>query len=241
MLLGQVQIRRTPEPRAHVARGAPSSFPGMAHIVVVMGAQSAGKTTLIEHLCARAPHVGVIARRDTTWSAPAVTLDSLDDESCVCCDAGAPGALAEAVRGLEAAHELDLIAMECGAGAEPDGLRGQLCTDGDGLLWTFATVPEDDKERLVGHVFDSVASSYDVMNDVMSAGVHRVWKDTPVGMIAFTPKPPSRPSPTAAAVLATAVALVKLLACRPVRVFSKCRCGCLVFPEVAIASFLNRN
>lgn len=47
----------------------------------------------------------------------------------------------------------------------------------------FKTVPEQDKERLVGHVFDSVASSYDVMNDLMSGGIHRVWKDTFVGMI----------------------------------------------------------
>jgi len=47
----------------------------------------------------------------------------------------------------------------------------------------YSTVPEDDKERLVGHVFDNVASRYDVMNDVMSAGVHRVWKDTLVSML----------------------------------------------------------
>jgi 2-methoxy-6-polyprenyl-1,4-benzoquinol methylase len=47
----------------------------------------------------------------------------------------------------------------------------------------FQTVPEEEKERLVGHVFESVASQYDLMNDVMSAGVHRLWKDTMVGMI----------------------------------------------------------
>ncbi|KAH9851576.1 ubiE/COQ5 methyltransferase family-domain-containing protein [Lenzites betulinus] len=41
----------------------------------------------------------------------------------------------------------------------------------------FKTVPEDQKENLVRNVFESVASSYDVMNDAMSLGVHRLWKD----------------------------------------------------------------
>lgn len=34
------------------------------------------------------------------------------------------------------------------------------------------------KSSLVGQVFSSVAQSYDVMNDLMSAGMHRLWKDT---------------------------------------------------------------
>ncbi|KAL7280175.1 hypothetical protein ACG7TL_006594 [Trametes sanguinea] len=41
----------------------------------------------------------------------------------------------------------------------------------------FKTVPEEQKENLVRNVFESVASSYDVMNDAMSLGVHRLWKD----------------------------------------------------------------
>ncbi|KAI0771159.1 ubiE/COQ5 methyltransferase family-domain-containing protein [Trametes elegans] len=41
----------------------------------------------------------------------------------------------------------------------------------------FKTVPEEQKESLVRNVFESVASSYDVMNDAMSLGVHRLWKD----------------------------------------------------------------
>lgn len=40
----------------------------------------------------------------------------------------------------------------------------------------FETVPESDKSRRVGAVFDSVASRYDLMNDVMSFGAHRLWK-----------------------------------------------------------------
>jgi len=42
----------------------------------------------------------------------------------------------------------------------------------------FRDVPEADKEGLVREVFSSVASKYDLMNDLMSAGVHRLWKDT---------------------------------------------------------------
>lgn len=40
----------------------------------------------------------------------------------------------------------------------------------------FKTVNETDKAQKVGEVFHSVAQNYDVMNDVMSAGLHRVWK-----------------------------------------------------------------
>jgi demethylmenaquinone methyltransferase/2-methoxy-6-polyprenyl-1,4-benzoquinol methylase len=40
----------------------------------------------------------------------------------------------------------------------------------------FETVNEADKARKVAGVFTSVAGKYDVMNDLMSAGLHRVWK-----------------------------------------------------------------
>ena len=40
----------------------------------------------------------------------------------------------------------------------------------------FKTVDEQDKARHVRSVFDSVASNYDIMNDLMSAGLHRLWK-----------------------------------------------------------------
>jgi len=40
----------------------------------------------------------------------------------------------------------------------------------------FKTVDEQDKARHVRGVFDSVASKYDLMNDLMSMGLHRVWK-----------------------------------------------------------------
>ena len=40
----------------------------------------------------------------------------------------------------------------------------------------FRDVPTGDKQKLVGQVFSSVAGSYDLMNDLMSLGIHRVWK-----------------------------------------------------------------
>jgi len=40
----------------------------------------------------------------------------------------------------------------------------------------YEQVAVDDKVKRVGEVFDSVASRYDVMNDLMSFGVHRLWK-----------------------------------------------------------------
>ncbi|XP_046870571.1 2-methoxy-6-polyprenyl-1,4-benzoquinol methylase, mitochondrial isoform X2 [Hypomesus transpacificus] len=41
----------------------------------------------------------------------------------------------------------------------------------------FETVPEGEKAQRVYKVFESVAQKYDVMNDAMSLGVHRLWKD----------------------------------------------------------------
>jgi ubiquinone/menaquinone biosynthesis methyltransferase len=41
----------------------------------------------------------------------------------------------------------------------------------------YQTVAVEDKQKLVKQVFENVADSYDVMNDVMSAGIHRYWKD----------------------------------------------------------------
>jgi demethylmenaquinone methyltransferase/2-methoxy-6-polyprenyl-1,4-benzoquinol methylase len=40
----------------------------------------------------------------------------------------------------------------------------------------FQAVPEDEKTQRVAGVFDSVARKYDLMNDLMSAGMHRLWK-----------------------------------------------------------------
>lgn len=45
-------------------------------------------------------------------------------------------------------------------------------------------VPEEEKAHLVQEVFSSVAPKYDVMNDVMSLGIHRLWKDAMMDWLA---------------------------------------------------------
>ncbi len=51
----------------------------------------------------------------------------------------------------------------------------------------FETVAEGDKARRVAEVFDSVAPRYDLMNDLMSAGLHRVWKAFTVQLAGLRP------------------------------------------------------
>jgi len=46
----------------------------------------------------------------------------------------------------------------------------------DSVDFGFSTVPKDQKRLLVRDVFDSVAPKYDLMNDLMSLGIHRLWK-----------------------------------------------------------------
>ncbi len=48
----------------------------------------------------------------------------------------------------------------------------------------FQTVPEQEKAGRVRGVFGSVASKYDVMNDAMSMGIHRIWKDAMMDWLA---------------------------------------------------------
>ncbi|RLV95728.1 2-methoxy-6-polyprenyl-14-benzoquinol methylase mitochondrial [Spathaspora sp. JA1] len=54
--------------------------------------------------------------------------------------------------------------------------RRTLATKPETTHFGFKTVDKQDKEKLVGGVFSSVASNYDIMNDAMSMGVHRLWK-----------------------------------------------------------------
>ena len=51
----------------------------------------------------------------------------------------------------------------------------------------FQNVDDADKARRVRGVFDSVASNYDVMNDVLSMGLHRAWKAYTVAVAAVQP------------------------------------------------------
>lgn len=52
----------------------------------------------------------------------------------------------------------------------------------------FREVPRDAKASMVREVFDSVAPKYDVMNDLMSLGLHRAWKQAFVGAIGAGPR-----------------------------------------------------
>ncbi|MEN9761732.1 MAG: hypothetical protein RI906_1558 [Pseudomonadota bacterium] len=51
----------------------------------------------------------------------------------------------------------------------------------------FQTVSESDKAARVAEVFHSVAARYDLMNDLMSGGLHRAWKAFTVGQAAIRP------------------------------------------------------
>ena len=51
----------------------------------------------------------------------------------------------------------------------------------------YQQVPEDEKAGRVARVFDSVASRYDLMNDLMSAGLHRLWKRVAIERCAVRP------------------------------------------------------
>lgn len=53
----------------------------------------------------------------------------------------------------------------------------------------YRTVPVEEKQELVNSVFDRVARRYDIMNDAMSGGLHRLWKDAMVSWLA----PPRKP------------------------------------------------
>jgi demethylmenaquinone methyltransferase/2-methoxy-6-polyprenyl-1,4-benzoquinol methylase len=51
----------------------------------------------------------------------------------------------------------------------------------------YKTVSEDDKVHEVAKVFHSVASKYDVMNDLMSGGLHRIWKTFTIAQAGVRP------------------------------------------------------
>ena len=50
-------------------------------------------------------------------------------------------------------------------------------TDSDTVSFGYEQVSAEEKTRRVGGVFSSVAKKYDIMNDAMSGGMHRLWKD----------------------------------------------------------------
>src|SRR6202030_2408178 len=64
---------------------------------------------------------------------------------------------------------------------------------GETTHFGFKDVPVDDKQTLVNDVFHSVARRYDLMNDLMSGGLHRVWKDLMINAL----NPPRSDTPFA--------------------------------------------
>lgn len=77
------------------------------------------------------------------------------------------------------------------------------------------TVPAEDKEGLVRGVFDSVAPAYDVMNDLMSGGLHRVWKS--VLLDRLNPQPGQRLLDVAGGTGDIARGFLRRAAARPAR------------------------
>ena len=74
----------------------------------------------------------------------------------------------------------------------PGTRAGPMASDDEARTASFGerTVPEGEKAGLVRGVFTSVASRYDVMNDLMSGGIHRLWKDAMMDWLA--PRPGQR-------------------------------------------------
>lgn len=59
-----------------------------------------------------------------------------------------------------------------------EGITGKkMNQNSDSTHFGFQTVKTQDKQKLVRNVFDRVAQKYDIMNDVMSGGLHRLWKN----------------------------------------------------------------
>jgi demethylmenaquinone methyltransferase/2-methoxy-6-polyprenyl-1,4-benzoquinol methylase len=64
---------------------------------------------------------------------------------------------------------------------------------GETTHFGFKDVPVDEKQTLVNEVFHSVARRYDLMNDLMSGGLHRLWKDVMINAL----NPPRSDTPFA--------------------------------------------
>jgi demethylmenaquinone methyltransferase/2-methoxy-6-polyprenyl-1,4-benzoquinol methylase len=58
-----------------------------------------------------------------------------------------------------------------------------------GTAYGYRNVAEGEKQPLVNEVFHKVANRYDLMNDLMSAGMHRLWKDAMVSWLNVSRRP----------------------------------------------------
>jgi demethylmenaquinone methyltransferase/2-methoxy-6-polyprenyl-1,4-benzoquinol methylase len=57
-------------------------------------------------------------------------------------------------------------------------------TPADTVSFGFKTVAEGERQGLINDIFSAVAGRYDLMNDLMSGGLHRLWKDDVIGWMA---------------------------------------------------------
>uniref|UniRef100_A0A3B5AJR6 Coenzyme Q5, methyltransferase n=1 Tax=Stegastes partitus TaxID=144197 RepID=A0A3B5AJR6_9TELE len=87
-------------------------------------------------------------------------------------------------RAIRLSHR-NVTATAAGAAARSGCCRGpSVCrcfsdeADNRSTHFGFETVPEAEKAKRVYKVFENVAQKYDVMNDAMSLGIHRLWKDS---------------------------------------------------------------
>src|SRR6184192_3396273 len=65
-----------------------------------------------------------------------------------------------------------------------------MASAGDATYFGFQEIPLRDKQRRVDDVFSSVANRYDLMNDLMSGGLHRAWRDV---LVTAVDPPKDRP------------------------------------------------
>lgn len=56
-----------------------------------------------------------------------------------------------------------------------------MCSGKETIDFGYKEVKWEDKENMVKEVFDNVAEKYDLMNDLTSLGIHRLWKQYFVG------------------------------------------------------------
>ena len=65
-----------------------------------------------------------------------------------------------------------------------DANRSDPPAAGKTVSFGYRSVSADERQGLVNEVFTRVASRYDLMNDLMSGGLHRLWKDDLIGWLA---------------------------------------------------------
>ena len=104
--------------------------------------------------------------------------EAVDDILIDSCSYGTPILYDRAASSLaheDAQQRIHAAASNHGASAVDTPPQGSAQTST--ASFGYQNVPASEKTGLVGQVFSSVATSYDLMNDLMSVGMHRLWKD----------------------------------------------------------------